>query len=158
TVTVHGLDITYKNTLYQAVVPRCLSRLDAIICISEATRQACLERGVPEHKLSVIPWGVELESFRSAATRRDLEAICQMDLAGKRVLLTVGRLVKRKGVAWFVSNVLPSLGPEYVYLVAGEGPERPAIEAAAMAGNLLSRVKLLGAVPEQEKVILYNTA
>lgn len=158
TVTVHGLDVTYKNRFYQLLVPRCLSRLDAIICISEATKQACLERDIPERKLSIIPWGVELESFRSAATRHDLETICGMDLTEKRVLLTVGRLVKRKGVAWFVDNVLPSLGPEYVYLVAGEGPERMAIEAAARRHDLLPRIKLLGAIPEREKVILYNTA
>ena len=46
------------------------------------------------------------------------------------VLLTVGRLVRRKGVAWFVSQVLPRVGGNWVYLVAGEGPARAKIEAA----------------------------
>jgi hypothetical protein len=48
----------------------------------------------------------------------------------------VGRLVKRKGVAWFAAQVMPKLPKEYVYLVAGEGPERGLIESV-IAGIIL---------------------
>ena len=40
-VSIHGLDITYKNFFYQMLIPRCLSRLDKIISVSRATRDEC---------------------------------------------------------------------------------------------------------------------
>src|SRR6476620_4076554 len=33
-VTVHGLDVTYSNGVYQWLIPRCLRRMDRIICVS----------------------------------------------------------------------------------------------------------------------------
>ncbi len=49
-------------------------------------------------------------------------------------LLFVGRLVRRKGLAWFVADVLPALASQHAGLhlaVLGDGPERASIIAAA---------------------------
>jgi glycosyltransferase involved in cell wall biosynthesis len=158
TVTVHGLDITYKNKLYQAIIPYCLSKLDKVVCISSATKKECIKRGIPSNKITVIPWGVYPEEFKVNATRKDLENIAGMNLKNKKVLITVGRLVKRKGVAWFIENVMPKLNSNYIFLVAGDGPERLDIQNVINAYNLQDRVKLLGKVSDLDKKILYNTA
>jgi glycosyltransferase involved in cell wall biosynthesis len=158
TVTVHGLDITYKNKLYQAIIPYCLSKLDKVVCISSATQAECINRGIPANKCTVIPWGVYPNEFKIKATRKALEKIAGMELKNKKVLITVGRLVKRKGVSWFVENVMPKLGSNYIFLVAGDGPERPDIQNVIKAQNLQDRVKLLGKVSDLDKKILYNTA
>ncbi len=71
-ITIHGLDITYKNKFYQFLIPRCVKRLDRIICISAATRQECLERGIPEKKMTVIPDGISDEFYLK---NRDKEEI-----------------------------------------------------------------------------------
>jgi glycosyltransferase involved in cell wall biosynthesis len=157
-ITLHGLDITYRNPLYQVVVPRCLKRLDHIVCISGATQEECARRGIPLRKCAVVPWGVYPEQFRVHATSEDLARITGVPVAGRKVLLTVGRLVKRKGVAWFVSEVLPGLPEDYLYVVAGDGPERAAIEEAASARGVDGRVVLLGRVSDEDRKVLYNTA
>jgi glycosyltransferase involved in cell wall biosynthesis len=158
TATVHGLDITYKNKLYQAIVLRCLSRLDKIICISSATLDECVKRGIPASKCTVIPWGVYPDEFKIKATRKDLEKLAGMDLKNKKVLTTVGRLVRRKGVAWFIENVMPKLSNEYVYVVAGDGPEKVNIQQKIVFQKLDKRVKLLGKVSYHDLKVLYNTA
>jgi len=96
--------------------------------------------------------------FQSNATRADLKKLLGIDLKDKKVLLTVGRLVRRKGVGWFIKNVLPKLGNEYVYVVTGEGVERQAIEREIKASSLQNRVFLLGRVAEETKTVLLNTA
>jgi glycosyltransferase involved in cell wall biosynthesis len=77
------------------------------------------------------------------------------------VLITVGRLVKRKGVAWFIEEVLPELASKYpslTYLVVGDGEERPAIEAAIEKTNLRQHVRLLGQVSDELKEAAYTRA
>jgi glycosyltransferase involved in cell wall biosynthesis len=158
TITVHGLDITYKNRFYQAVVPFCLSKLDKIICISSATLAECTKRGIPKNKCTVIPWGVYPDEFKIKATRQDLEKLAGMDLKDKKVLITVGRLVKRKGVAWFIQNVMPKLENNYVYLIAGGGPEESNIEQSINYLKAEHRIKMLGKVSDHDLKVLYNTA
>jgi glycosyltransferase involved in cell wall biosynthesis len=158
TVTVHGLDITYKNKLYQATIPYCLSKLDKVVCISSATKNECIKRGIPAYKCTVIPWGVHPNEFKIKATRKALEKIAGMELNNKKVLITVGRLVKRKGVSWFIENVMPKLDSNYIFLVAGDGPERTDIQEVIKTHKLQARVKLLGKVSDLDKKILYNTA
>jgi glycosyltransferase involved in cell wall biosynthesis len=70
-------------------------------------------------------------------------------LAGRNILVTVGRLVKRKGVQWFVEEVLPRLGPKYLYIIVGTGPEREAIQEAVIRRNLQDQVILAGRQPDR---------
>ena len=158
TVTIHGLDITYKNSLYQLVVPWCVSKLDKVICVSEATLKECVKRGIPKEMSTVIHWGIYPEEYKISATRADLENIAGRDLDGKKVIITVGRLVKRKGVYWFIDNVLPKLDHNFVYLIIGDGPERARIEDLIKTLNLKDRALLLGRVSDHDLKIIYNTA
>ena len=158
TVTIHGLDITFKQSLYQAIIPKCVAKMDKVICVSNATLQECVKRGISKEKCAVIPWGVYPNEFKINATRKDLEKIVEISLDNKKVLITVGRLVKRKGVYWFIKNVFPKLNDNYIYLVIGEGPERERIENIINKLNLNNRIKLLGRVSDKELKIIYNTA
>ena len=38
TVTIHGLDITYDDQIYQNLIPWCIARLDSLVCVSHSTR------------------------------------------------------------------------------------------------------------------------
>ncbi len=157
TVTTHALDVTYANALYQRVVPWCLRRLDGVVCVSRFTRDQCVARGVDANRCHVIPNGIRREALAGSAAAPDGPAVLR-ELEGKRVLVTIGRLVKRKGVAWFVAEVLPGLGPEFIYLVGGAGEQRAAIEQAIAARGLGSRVRLLGVLDEQGKRALLERA
>jgi phosphatidylinositol alpha-1,6-mannosyltransferase len=60
---VHGLDVTTSFWLYQRFVPRVFDSLDAVLPISRATRDACLERGLDRHKAFIVPNGIDIARF-----------------------------------------------------------------------------------------------
>ena len=155
---VHGLDLTYGKKLYKNFwVAIFMMKLDGFIAVSDETRKIALQKGIPEEKIAVIPNGVEPEAFQKDYSRKDLEALLGESIAGKKVLLTTGRLVKRKGAEWFIRNVLPKLPKNTLYVLAGKGPEEEAIRQALSETNLTDRVKLLGRVSNTDRDILYNT-
>jgi phosphatidylinositol alpha-1,6-mannosyltransferase len=162
----HGHDVIMEFAPYQALVRRTFGALNAVMPVSRATGERCLERGLDPRRMHVTPNGVDAARFPSAppaeARRAVLKAAFPAEAAGLPehglVLCTVGRQIRRKGHAWFVRNVMPRL-PESVHLwLIGEGPEAPAIESAAAAAGVLARVRRLGAAPEAQLAALYRGA
>jgi phosphatidylinositol alpha-1,6-mannosyltransferase len=154
-VTVHGLDLIYPNWLYQQILSRVLPTFDAVVAISRASRAECLKRGVQPARCYVVTIGVDPPSLDlpdRAEARNRLAPSCGLALGDRDVLLTTGRLVRRKGVAWFVAQVLPSiirLRPTAFYLVVGTGPDEGRIRAAIEQAGLTDRVRLFGEVPNE---------
>ena len=70
--------------------------------------------------------------------------------------MTSGRLVKRKGVEWFVSNVMPKISKDYVYLISGEGEEGESIRKSIEKNKLEDRVFMLGRTSHELLKLLYN--
>jgi phosphatidylinositol alpha-1,6-mannosyltransferase len=163
-VNAHGLDVLYANRLYQAIIPACTSRLDHVICISEHTRQLCLERGISAEQTTVIPVGMDSAAFPLALTQAEQDHWSHrwgLEPRPQHLLVTVARLVPRKGVRFLVSEVLPLLlkqRRDWVYLIVGDGPERGAIEATLRANGLASMVRLLGRVADEEVCAAYAMA
>ena len=165
-ITIHGLDITYNNIIYQFLIPRCIKYLDKIICVSHATKEECLKRGIPPEKLIVIPNGIfDTTNMRNESTLKHIsrqEIFNQLNISDdKKILLSVGRLVERKGFHWFVENVIPKLlevRDDFVYLIVGDGPYRKEIEEIIDKKNLKKHVILLGKVDDQMLSTLYNIA
>ena len=158
-VVINGLDITYSNPLFQAVVPRAVARANAVVCISRASAAAAKRHGVPEVKIHQLPLAVNDEIY-GKADREDL--LMKLELPpNSQLLLSVGRLVTRKGVAWFINNVLPKLTqryPDLVYLVVGEGEDQSKIEAAIARHRLAAYVRLLGRAEGDLLAAAYNGA
>jgi glycosyltransferase involved in cell wall biosynthesis len=163
-VNAHGLDVLYPNRLYQAVIPACTGRLDHVICISEHTRQLCLERGIRAERTTVIPVGMESAASPLTLTQAEQDHWSHrwgLEPRPWHRLLTVGRLVPRKGVRFLVSEVLPLLlaqRRDWIYLIVGDGPERAAIESILRDNGLAARVRLLGRVPDEEVHAAYAMA
>lgn len=156
---LHGLDLTYRNWLYQNIwVKFFLPKLDKFICVGRETLRVAKEKGLPENKLAFIPNGVDTEKNLGNWSRADLEKILDISLDNKKVLLTSGRLAKRKGVAWSIQNVLPKLPENILYVVAGEGLDRENIDKAIESTKTQTRVKMLGYVTDEVRSILWNTA
>lgn len=159
---VMGLDVTYNSVLFQKTIPFFLRKMDRVIAISNYTKNECLHRGVKTELLDVIPCGVDLEKYQTSKPKKEICQIVEqkfgLQLHNKKILLTVGRLVKRKGHAWFIEQVMSNLPAEYIYLVAGDGPEQVAIEMAIKKHQLEEKVYLFGKVSEEDKKYLLNIA
>jgi phosphatidylinositol alpha-1,6-mannosyltransferase len=81
-------------------------------------------------------------------------------LAGRRVLLTVGRLYARKGVDKVIEALPQTLQhiPDLVYLVVGEGTYRSTLEALVADHQVADHVIFAGSVPDHELNAHYSIA
>lgn len=154
TVTVCGLDITYKNKVYRSTVIPYIRKADRIICISENTQKHCLESGCEAKKCTVIPCGIPVDGGIEPDKKKAREQISRRYniSADDLILLCVGRLVKRKGVSWFLRQVQPSLKNTSL-IIAGDGPDRKEITGAA---NGMEKVHVLGGVNDELLRLLYR--
>jgi phosphatidylinositol alpha-1,6-mannosyltransferase len=156
---VHGLDLTFPSPFYQKWwVQTFLPKLDILIAVGNETVRVGIERGIPSEKFVFIPNGVDTDKHFYSFTRKDLEEILGgQSLNDKQVILTSGRLAKRKGVAWFVRNVLPKLPQNILYIIAGDGADKANILEAIQETKASSRVSLLGFVSDTTRNILLST-
>ncbi len=159
-IVAHGLDVTYEKLYYQKFVLPFVRRADIVISISTATQVEVLKRGVDNNKARVITIGTTDDYGNPRPNKEKLSTSINKNLKDRLLLLTTGRLVKRKGVAWFVENVLPELTetkPEILYLVAGTGSEKENIQAAIDKKNLANHVVMLGRVDDDVRALLYQS-
>jgi glycosyltransferase involved in cell wall biosynthesis len=148
-VAIHGRDIAFAFPGYLTVVPWALRRLDRVICVSSQLKEECRRFGVPERIITSIPNGVDVEDFawREKATPREFLGWKE---DGRTVLITVGRLVTKKGVDRFIRDILPgvvAVAPRVLYVVVGGGPLLREIEKLTAEKGLSGHVLLAGDVP-----------
>lgn len=149
----HGHDVKLSIGIYQNFVPKVFEALDGVISVSEATRQECIKRGMSPEKGVALPNGFDMSDFKDvpdkAEGRKEIEEAFSVDLSGKSLLLTVGRQVKRKGHDWFITEVLPKIKSEVVYLVIGAGPEHDRLKEIVNTSNLQDKVLMVGKQPDE---------
>ena len=155
-VTVHGLDITYGNPLYRLYLKLFFRQLDLYLPISQHVDQLLGQHNVTGQH-SVINPGIHDRHYSPDIANHDLARLLKRNITGCTVLLTSGRLVRRKGHAWFIKNILPKLDPNTLYIIAGQGPEANNIKEVITQGKMSERVFTLGRVSESDLKILYNT-
>jgi len=160
--TVHGLDIVYTNFGYQKIILPFLRKADRVFAVSQHTMEQCKTRGIPSEKLMVIPncMNFERQPAEDSPEMDDQKFLAKfnIDTGGKKILLTVGRLIKRKGHAWFLENVISQLPNHFIYLIAGLGPEYDTLQSMVVESKLTGRVYLLGRISDSEKEYLYRIA
>ena len=132
-----------KATVSGAAHHWVVGRMSRILAISEAVRQAMLDRGeAPAHKITVVPNGISApEPADPAATRRGLGIAADTPL-----VVCAARLEREKDIASLVSAIGSVRGtvPEVRCLVAGTGSQKAALEEQIGGLNLAGAVTLLG--------------
>ncbi len=158
---VFGLEIARPalKPWTRARVEEVLRNADQVIANSDATARIATRLGAaPERTVTIHP-GVDTTIYHpdpkaGARIRR------RHGLEDRKVILTLGRLVPRKGQD-LVIRALPAVleaVPEAVYLIVGDGPDRQRLEALAGEVGVADRVIFAGRVPDEEVVAYYNCA
>ena len=157
-VILHGLDITYKNPVYQFYLRLFLKKsCNLFICNSKNTKKILEQWGVKKNVVVITP-GINVDAFSGESRRNSEEFRKKYNIPDENmILMTVGRLIRRKGVAWFVEHVMPMLH-NVTYLVVGEGYERDRILEAVQKNNLEGTVKLLGRISDEDWKECYQNA
>jgi teichuronic acid biosynthesis glycosyltransferase TuaC len=153
-ITARGTDISlipdYRYP--RRLILQAADDADGIITVCQALKERLLELGVADEKITVLRNGVDLELFRP----RDRNAVRQrMGLSGF-TMASVGHLIERKG-HHFAIEALAELS-DATLLIAGNGPERSALEALALKLGVADRVKFLGVLDQQSLCDVYNSA
>ncbi len=162
-VAAHGREVLldpldhapWMNRLYNRLRRRVLRRADGLFPVSHYTGALLRARGVPAGRITIVHNGTDPDRFRpmdATALRREL------GLDGHRVLLSLCRLVPRKGIET-VLEALPQVArtaPGLRYLVGGDGPDRPRLEALARRLGVSDCVRFLGKIPEVALPAYYN--
>jgi len=157
-VFCHGEDLTQVDgRRYQPSVRNAIYHTaEAIIAANDLAVRNLIRVGISEHKIFKITPGVDTTKFSPA--RPDACLMEQYRLREKLVLLTVGRLVARKGH----SLVLKALArvraflPPFHYLIVGEGPEHARLMELTHTLHLSSHVTFVGKVPDERLGDFYN--
>jgi phosphatidyl-myo-inositol dimannoside synthase len=154
----HGEDIALTDRYkYQ---PRVRDKIylgaDAVVANAEFAREGLLRIGVPESRIVKIKPGVDFERFSTRPVREEL--LDKWNLRGKKVVLTVARLVSRKGhdlVLRAMAHLTREL-PDAVYLIVGRGPEEQKLQNLAAELGIMDSVRFAGHVPEELLPDCYN--
>jgi glycosyltransferase involved in cell wall biosynthesis len=140
-----------------AIEREIVRRADEIVATCTDEVFELVRLGATHDRLTVVPCGVDLDLFTPDGPREPRRS-------GRRRLLSVGRLVKRKGIG----NVIEALAqlPDTELVVAG-GPPRAELEDDAEARRLLriaeasgagDRVELRGRVEREDLPALMRSA
>jgi glycosyltransferase involved in cell wall biosynthesis len=139
-----------------------IAQVDRVISISRFTREQ-LRRwsGLAPHKIKIVPNAVRLQQYRQA--EKPAYLLRRYGLAGRRVLLTIGRLPgseRYKGHDRIIA-LLPELAariPDLAYLIVGDGNDRPRLEELVRTTGTQKLTVFAGRIPEAEKIDHYNLA
>jgi phosphatidylinositol alpha-1,6-mannosyltransferase len=157
----HGEELAYAassrelRTLLRLVARRAA----ALVANSHNTAGILRDMGAAAGAIHVVHPGVDAERFRpgleaGARLRRGLAA------ADETVLLTVGRLQRRKGHD-LVLRALPAIlrhTPRLRYVIAGDGEQRADLEQLAAALGVREHVTFAGRIPAEDLPAYYGAA
>lgn len=147
----YGMDLLEpaRSIRYRVVMKRTLRRASRILAISKYTAELAKRAGAPDDRIVLIPPAVDGQLFRPAQRP-----------SNSRVILSVGRLVERKGFD-MVLHSLPAVArsiPDVEYWCAGDGPDRERLHRISDELNLGKHVRWLGEISDEEKLKRYQTA
>lgn len=158
----HGHDVTLDVGIYQWLLRRVFGALDSVISVSSATQLACTSRGLKAEKSQVLPNGFDMRDlenpYSKKEARRLLEEQTGLKADGRPLLLTVGRLIKRKGHRWFIREVMPAIKSNIRYLIIGDGAEKAQIQEAREQSPQKDAIILSGRQSDKILKIAYAAA
>jgi phosphatidyl-myo-inositol dimannoside synthase len=156
-VYAHGEEITtWLHGAKRKALEFVFRHADHVIANGSFTLELLRNLGVKEERLHLINPGVDLAVFRPGLDTDPLR--CRYGLEGKRVILSVGRLSRRKGF----DNVIRAMElisreiADAQHVVIGIGEDERYLKEIAASYGVSDKVTFVGAVAEEELPLWYN--
>lgn len=154
----HGIEAWQRPEI---AVQRAVREARLVTAVSRYTRARLLAwSDIDPARVRVLPNTVAARFVRRA---RPEHLVARHGLEGRRVVLTVGRLVadeRYKGhdrIIRAMPQVLRSV-PEALYLVVGGGDDLPRLANIAREAGVVDKVAFAGSVAEDELPLYFNVA
>jgi len=157
-VYTHGLDILHpqSNDRKKHWLKKILQNAEQVIANSSFTANEVNKLGIQQEKIKIINPCLDLSEYQEP-TEEDIKKLkSKYNLENKKVLLTIGRLVERKGIDMVIKSLPEVLKqiPNLVYVIAGNGSDKKRLEGLIKECNLENKVIFVGKI-ELEKLNLY---
>lgn len=148
----HGHEVWWSSVFpFSLAMRRIGSTTDALTYLGEFTRRAIsqsLSTSAIASMVKIAP-GIDSEHFSPVDSGRLKESLALRD---KRVIVSVGRLVHRKGQDQLIeamSAIIEEV-PQAHLLLIGEGPYRKKLEKLVRDYGLVDRVSFIGRIQYEE--------
>lgn len=148
----HGVGHTFFRSMlhkpYKIFARKIFEKAEKIVSVSPIESNLIKEnfKNV-EGKISLVPNGVNIEEFKELRRKK----------RDSRVILTVGRLEKYKGVQ-YILQALPKLEKDVTLEVVGKGPYKNALIELAKKLSVTERVEFVQDLSRQDLLQKYADA
>ena len=160
TVYAYGYEFekVKHNFFIRNLYLRIYGRSRKVICCSKLVQDRLVAFGVPLEKIDVLYPAADCKRFQPKKVSDDF--LRTKGLLGKRIILTVARLIERKGHDQIL-KALPLIIkeiPDVLYCIVGEGEQAPKLRERVRQLGLEPYVRFMSRVSEEELLDLYNAS
>jgi len=158
-IILHGMDLSYslKSARKKWLAGKILRNAAKIICLNGYTADMA-RQNFPYNKQKIAVFNPGVEQLATGHWPLITQLKEKYDLGNKLVLLSVGRLVKRKGFDKVI-EAMPAVlkhAPNLIYILLGGGEELENIEFKISNLKLNDSVKIITDASDQERDNWYN--
>jgi phosphatidylinositol alpha-1,6-mannosyltransferase len=157
-IIVHGSELIhykFRSPFWRRKMRLSLKAADILVPVSHYVEGMLLDLGLPAERIEVVGNGVDPEFFLGSVNQ-DV-ARQKLGIGNEKIILTVARLVARKGQD-VVLRALPKIlewVPNVKYVVVGKGSYATRLKDLTRELNLESHVVFAGFVPQHELPLYY---
>ena len=160
-VTAHGYDVydlPFKNRWYNSLAKLVLTEADQVITVSKSNAEKLLSLGVSPNKLHIIPNGYDENLFKPLPMSKAREKLSLPQ--NKKILLSVGNLVDKKGHTYLISAMPLVLRKrkDVLLIIVGSGPLKELLQSMIKKYGLEDYVILAGGRRHEEIPLWINAS
>lgn len=147
----HGLDfsLALASLRKRFITKLILQRANLIVCANSEVERLLLEfNKSSQEKTIIINPGADLGSV-DLEVKENLTQ--KYNLAGKKIILSLGRLVRRKGFDQVIKALDKLDFDNYLYLIVGQGEDREYLHNLARESSKTNKILFLSDLSEAEK-------
>ncbi|MBU2540548.1 MAG: glycosyltransferase family 4 protein [Candidatus Omnitrophica bacterium] len=152
----HGSDSLFsKNKIRNYLVGIAYRSAEYVLCFSDYTKNNLLKWKVKEGRIKKISAGVDTDLFNPEVDTAPIEK--RFNLKDKRVILSVNRLIIRKGIDTAI-KCMPRLikeVPSVFYLIVGDGSDKKRLEDLAKDLHVENHCLFAGSVKQEDLAVYY---
>lgn len=163
-VTVNGKDTVFNpfnvallQRLYDYLRSTSLANADGVLTYSQFLADQARALGAGSDRISVIPFGTNPDVFYPEPTS---ELRTSIGADGRPIVLSASRLVPKKGFDTALRAIrhVTEEVPDVLLLIAGDGPEGPALKQLMRDLDLQEHVRFLGNLSHDQLRSYYSLA
>ncbi len=158
--TVHRSSVL--KTITKPMTTSMVKTSNACFALSTLAKEYLITLGAKDEKIFVLPNSIDTNFFSSESEKYRInieDRKKDLGLAGKKIILYVGRLIEIKGIRYLI-QAYEKLRNEYTdicLVLVGDGPQKDQLVAMCKQQNI-EEVHFLGQIPNDVLPLYYSIA